>query len=86
MKKTVGAWVIFLLCLLALSFSATPFSRTANNVLVGARLSLVAVLSVLTVREWWKKQKDPASADQGDTLLQRWRRWYHDEPKSQPRP
>ena len=57
MTKRVGAWMMFLLCLLALSFSATPYSRAANQVLVGARLALVAVLSVLTVREWWKKQK-----------------------------
>lgn len=49
--KRIGAWMIFLLCLLALSFSATPYSRAANQVLVGTRLALLAVLSVLTVRE-----------------------------------
>jgi hypothetical protein len=85
--KRAGAWMIFLLCLLALSFSATPYSRTANQVLVGARLALVAVLSVLTIREWWKKQKEPSpSSDSTDGFLQRWRRWYHDEPKREPRP
>jgi hypothetical protein len=57
MTKRIGAWVIFLLCLLALSFSATPYSRAANEVLVGTRLALVAVLSVLTIREWWKNAK-----------------------------
>jgi hypothetical protein len=88
MTKRVGAWAIFLLCLLALSFSATPYSRTANQVLVAARLALVAVLSVLAVREWWRQQKEAprASADPGDRLLQRWRRWYHDEPKPEHRP
>jgi len=87
MTKRVGAWMMFLLCLLALSFSATPYSRAANQVLVGARLALVAVLSVLTVREWWKKQKGPSpSSDPNDGLLQRWRRWYHDEPKREPGP
>jgi hypothetical protein len=30
-----------------------------------------------TVREWWKKQK-------ADGFLQRWRRWYHDEPRREP--
>jgi hypothetical protein len=75
------------LCLLALSFSATPYSRAANQVLVGARLALVAVLSVLTVREWWRKQKQLSrSVDASDGLLHRWRRWYHDEPKREPRP
>ena len=84
MTKRVGAWAIFLLCLLALSFSATPYSRAANQVLVGSRLALLAVLSVLAVREWWRKQKPPrAGIDPGDWLLQRWRRWYHDEPKPQ---
>lgn len=85
--KRVGAWMILLLCLLALSFSATPYSRAANQMLVGARLALVAVLSVLTVPEWWKKQRQPSpSSDPSDGLLQRWRRWYHDEPKREPRP
>jgi hypothetical protein len=50
----------------------------AWQVLVGARLALVAVLSVLTVREWWKKQKEPSrSVDATDGFLQRWRRWYY---------
>jgi hypothetical protein len=85
MTKRIGAWIIFLACLLALSFSATPYSRAANQALVGARLTLAAVLSVLTIREWWKKQKEPSpSSDPGEGLLQRWRRWYHDEPKREP--
>jgi hypothetical protein len=84
MTKRIGAWVMFLLCLLALSFSATPYSRAANEVLVGTRLALVAVLSVLAVREWWKKENEAsptAGGHRGEGLLQRWRRWYHDEPK-----
>jgi hypothetical protein len=88
MTKRIGAWVIFLACLLALSFSATPYSRAANEVLVGARLALVAVLSVLTVREWWKKgnEANPTSGGhRSEGLLQRWRRWYQDEPKRDPR-
>jgi hypothetical protein len=50
--------------------SATAYSRAANQVLVSARLPLVAILSVLVLRAWWKKQKEPnASSDPGDRLL-----------------
>ena len=35
--KRIGAWIILLLCLLALSFSATPYSRAARQALVGVR-------------------------------------------------
>ena len=81
--KRTGAWLAFLVCLLVLSFSATPYSRTANFVWISLRLTLVAVLSVLALREWWRNRIDPhvrradGDSDAGDSMLQRFRRWYH---------
>ena len=83
--KRAGAWLAFLVCLLVLSFSATPYSRTANFVWISLRLMLVAVLSVLALREWWRNRIDPHpdarrahdDADAGDRMLQRFRRWYY---------
>jgi len=84
-KRKIGMWALFLLCLLLLSFAATtPYSRTADLALISLRLALIAVLSILVVRERWRhpdgQRKDtPPSSDRCDTLLQRCRRWYFDE-------
>ena len=85
MKGKIRAWALFLLSLLLLSFAATsPYSKTADLALISLRLALVAVLSILVVRERWRhrdaQRKDThPSSDAGDTLLQRSRRWYYDE-------
>jgi hypothetical protein len=77
--------MLFLLCLLLFSLAFTPYSRSANYALLSVRLGLIAVLSVLTLRERWKYRHDPhgpgaqANPDAGDTFLLRWRRWYFDE-------
>jgi len=84
MKGTIGAWALFLLCLFLLSFAATtPYSKTADLALISLRLALVAVLSILVVRERWRhadaQPKDAhPSSDAGDSILQRLRRWYYD--------
>jgi hypothetical protein len=84
--KTAG-WTLFLGCLLLLSFAATtPYSKTADVALISLRLTLVAVLSVLVVRERWRHQDDSQkrahpSSDATGTILQRFRRWYYDEQK-----
>ena len=88
MRGMVGAWALFFLCLLLLSFAATtPYSKTADVALISLRLALVAVLSILVVRERWRhrddRQQPPTrpKSDAGDTILQRFRRWYYDEQK-----
>jgi len=48
MRGKVGAWAIFLACLLLLSFAATThYSKTADLALITLRLALLAVLSIL---------------------------------------
>jgi hypothetical protein len=63
--------MLFIACLLLFSFSATPYSRTVNYLLVSARLLGIAVLSGLTLRAWW--------TNRDGQILSRLRRWYHDE-------
>jgi len=86
MRDKVGAWAIFLACLLLLSFAATThYSKTADLALISLRLALLAVLSILVVRERWRHRDDRQqsanhpNSDAGDTILQRFRRWYYDE-------
>ena len=86
MKGKLGAWAIFLACLLLLSFAATThYSKTADLALISLRLALVAVLSILVVRERWRYRDDRQQSashpksDAGDSILQRFRRWYYGE-------
>jgi len=82
MRGKVGAWAIFLACLLLLSFAATThYSKTADLALITLRLALLAVLSILVVREQWHHRdgQRQCGTDAGDTILQRFRRWYYDE-------
>ena len=86
MRSKVGAWAVFLACLLLLTFAATThYSKIADLAFISLRLSLLAVLSILVVRERWRHRDDwrqqgtyPRS-DAGDTILQRFRRWYYGE-------
>jgi hypothetical protein len=77
--------MLFLVFLLLLSLGFTQYSQTANYLLISIRLALIAVLSILFVRERWKYRHDPqgtqnrVTQDAGDTILRRWRRWYFDE-------
>src|SRR5262249_58355910 len=70
-------WTI--LCLVILSFGATPYEKTMNIVLIVVRLTLLLIFSVLVVREWWKYQHrsqwSDTESDAGHDLLRRWRRW-----------
>jgi hypothetical protein len=85
MTRKTGAWVLFLVGLLLLSLSATPYSRAATVALMTLRLAIVALLSILIVRERWKNRDQPdaratpARPDAGDHLLGRMRRWYYDD-------
>ena len=83
MRKKILAWALFLACLVFLSLAATPYSRTADRLLITARLTLLLVLSVLVVRERWRNRRAPpnteapSNKDVGDDFLERCRRWYH---------
>ena len=87
MRGRTAGWALFLGCLLLLSFAATtPYSKTADLALISLRLALVAVLSIMVVRERWRHRDDlrrlsSPRSDAGDTILQRFRRWYYDEQK-----
>ncbi len=88
MRGKMGGWVLFLGCLLLLSFAATTtYSKAADLALISLRLGLVAVLSILVVRERWRHRDGPRQrelhpgSDAGDTILQRFRRWCYDEQK-----
>jgi hypothetical protein len=86
MRGKAAGWLLFVGCLLLLSFAATTrYSRAADLTLICVRLALVVLMSVLVVRERWKHHNNPAGsgihAESGapPTLLQRMRRWYFDE-------
>ncbi|MBS1840698.1 MAG: hypothetical protein JSS69_02285 [Acidobacteria bacterium] len=81
MRKKVIAWSVFLACVLFLSLAATPYSRTADELLITIRLTLVIVISVLVVRERWKRPREsrPDSTDADSAFLRRVRTWYHGE-------
>jgi len=75
--------MLFLVFLL-LSLGFTQYGQIANYLLISIRLVLVAILSILFVREWWKYRHDPQGTenrvipDAGDSVLRRFRRWYYD--------
>ena len=85
MRKKIIAWSLFLASVLFLSLAATPYSRKADEALITLRLTLVIVLSILVVRERWRRphESQPSTAsgasDVGSTFLHRFRRWYHGE-------
>jgi hypothetical protein len=85
MRRKTRVWLLFLLVLFLLSLATTSYSKTVDRVLICLRLTLIAIMSVLTAREWWRSQRTPpgsetqARPDAGNSLLRRLRRWYYDE-------
>jgi len=81
--KRLAPWLLFLACLLVLSFSVTPYSAMANTLLISLRLGIVAILSILTLRETWRHRHDPQPkntqrrTDSGARFLKQWRRLYY---------
>lgn len=76
--------MLAILSILIISLGFTPYSQSANYLLISFRLTLLVFLSVLLVRERWKYRHDPGThghvtADAGDSILRRFRRWYYDE-------
>jgi hypothetical protein len=85
MARKTRVWLLFLLFLFLLSLAASPYSKTVDRVLMCLRLTLIAIMSILTVREWMRHQRNRFGShtqsrfDAGDSLLSRIRRWYYDE-------
>jgi hypothetical protein len=79
-KGSLAGWIVFLATLLVLSFAAMPgfekYSKLADESLIAIRLSLVAALSILVVRE--RFSAEGGFGNKG-SLLQRARRWFYDE-------
>ena len=85
-KKKLGGWIAFFVCLLLLSFGATPFHKIADTALIATRLPTLLILSVLIVRERWHHRDDlpggrSGPRNRGEKVLERVRRWYFDEPE-----
>ena len=87
MTRKTRVWLLFLLVLFLLSLATTSNSKIVDRVLICLRLTLVAIMSVLTVREWLRIQRTGHGSDTqdrpdaGNSLLRRLRRWYYDEDK-----
>ena len=85
MRGKAAGWMLFLGCLVLLSFAATTrYSKTADLALICVRMTLLIVLSVLVVRQQWKHYRNSdisfsSKPDAPATVLQRVRRWYYDE-------
>jgi hypothetical protein len=85
MARKTRVWLLFLLLLFLLSLAASPYSKAVDRVLICLRLTLVALMSILTVREWLRYQRNRfgshthSQPDAGDSLLRRIRRWYYDQ-------
>jgi hypothetical protein len=79
MRRKILVWLLFLSCLLLLSLGSNPWSKTADAALISVRLTLIAIVSILAVREWWRHRHGSQAAvpDTGDTILRRLRRWYY---------
>ena len=84
LKSKLGGWILFIACLLLLSFGATPYHKIADTALIATRLALVLLLSILVIRERWNHRHDLPGGrgranDAGENILQRVRDWYYDE-------
>lgn len=83
MRKKIIAGSLFLACVLFLSLAVTPYSRTADELLITVRLTLIIVISILVVRERWRRPLESRSgatvigSDVGASFLNHFRRWYH---------
>lgn len=80
MRRKIGLWIAFVLILLVVSFSATPYSKVADLTMISLRFSMVILVSILVLRERWRYRHDPdAAAHAEGALLRRMRRWYYGE-------
>jgi hypothetical protein len=84
-KKNFGGWIAFVAVLLVFSLGASPYHKIADSALIAVRLSLVLLLSALVIWERWNHRRDVPGGrgspyDRGESILERMRRWYYDEP------
>jgi hypothetical protein len=88
MSRKIWPWVIFFACLLVLSLGQTHYIALADRALMPLRLALLAGLSLLVTRKWWRGRQHLAGmwegrrTDAGDRFLQSARGWYYGEPKN----
>ncbi len=87
-KRIIPPLTWTILCILLLAVGATPYAKTANIILIVARLVFIVVISVLGIGEWWKYRHRDAHwsnvpPDAGSHFLQKLRRWMIDEPPPQ---
>jgi len=85
-NKKMGGWTLFVATLLLLSLGASPYHKVADTALIALRLSLVLVLSILVVWERWNHRRGVPPQrgqpqDVGESILQRLRHRYYDEPR-----
>ncbi len=86
MRSKKAGWMMFLGCLLLLSFAATTrYSKMADIALICSRLTILVALSILIVREELRRRHEPpvqdfhGKSDMGDRLLRRLQRWFYDD-------
>jgi hypothetical protein len=80
MRRKVWLWITFLLILLLISVSATPYSKTADVAFISVRFSIIIVVSILALREWWRTRHNAGGhAGAAGTVLRRLRGWYYDD-------
>jgi hypothetical protein len=83
MGKKILAWAVFLGCLFVLSLGSSRVVQISDRLLLPVRLLLLAGVSILMAREWWRGRDDVRKGwssprtDVGDRILQRLRRWYY---------
>lgn len=81
MKRKMLAWGIFLAFFLLMSLGTTRYWKVVDAAFMSFSLVMVAVFSVLTVRERWRHhfvvpgKASPSKGDAGNAFLQSFRRW-----------
>ena len=87
MVKKYYPWMIFFGFLLLLTFSSSSYAKAIDSILWPVRLGLVAGLSILFARSWWRHREDSRSddgdapRDSADHFLASVRRWYYGDQK-----
>ena len=75
MSNAWGRWGLFLVCLILLGLSATPYVKIADRIAIGIRVAALVVLSILAVHA--KISSEKGGSDRVRTFVQRCRRWYY---------
>jgi hypothetical protein len=87
MRKKIVAWTLLGGCLFLLSSASSPYMRNAERVLLPLRLLLLAGISLLVIREWWRDRCEARAGrqsprnDAARRFLRSIRRWYYGDLK-----